>query len=99
MARCEAVMAEEPVHPMAAAMQWVARVFAAALMMCLPGIGGQRLDARWGTSWIGPAGFVAGLVGGMAYLIAATRAADSPQRSYPRQGEQAKRDDDEPRAS
>jgi hypothetical protein len=92
-------MADEPVHPMAAAMQWVARVFAAALLMCLPGIGGQRLDSRWGTSWIGPVGFVAGLVGGMAYLISATRAADSLKRSAPSHGGKAAPDDERPRES
>jgi hypothetical protein len=62
---------------MAAAMQWVARIFAAALMMSLPGIGGQWLDAKLGTGFIGPIGFVLGLVGGMMYLIAATKSADS----------------------
>ncbi|RIK80673.1 MAG: hypothetical protein DCC67_09085 [Planctomycetota bacterium] len=58
-------------------MQWVARIFAAALMMSAPGVGGLWLDHRWGTAFIGPVGFVVGLVGGMAYLIAATRQAES----------------------
>jgi hypothetical protein len=65
---------------MAAAMQWVARIVAAALMMSLPGIGGQWLDARWGTGFIGPLGFVVGLIGGMMYLIAATKAADAERK-------------------
>ena len=56
-------------------MEWVARIFAAALMMCLPGFGGQWLDRLWGTSFIGLAGFAIGLVGGMMYLIAATKTA------------------------
>jgi hypothetical protein len=59
---------------MAIAMQWVARIFAAALMMFLPGIGGQWLDDRLGTSFLGPVGFVIGLIGGMAYLVSATKA-------------------------
>ncbi len=66
---------------MALAMQWVARVFAAALMMCLPGVGGQWLDRLWGTQFFGPAGFVLGLIGGVVYLIAVTRAADKARRA------------------
>ncbi len=67
---------------MAVAMQWVARVFAVSLMMVLPGLGGQWLDARWQTRFLGIAGFVLGLVGGMAYLIAVTRQADAAHRKY-----------------
>jgi hypothetical protein len=73
-------VAERPDHPMAAAMQWVARIFAAALMMSLPGVGGQWLDAKWGTGFIGPIGFVLGLIGGMMYLIAATKSADAERK-------------------
>jgi hypothetical protein len=62
---------------MAAAMEWVARIFAAALMMCLPGFGGQWLDQLWGTTFIGLVGFGIGLIGGMAYLIAATKSTDA----------------------
>jgi hypothetical protein len=65
---------------MAVAMQWVARITAAAVMMFLPGVGGQWLDARLGTGFIGPAGFVVGLVGGMMYLIAATKSADAQRK-------------------
>jgi hypothetical protein len=65
---------------MALAMQWVARIFAAALMMFLPGVGGQWLDRQWGTGFIGPAGFVLGVIGGMTYLIAATKSASSPRK-------------------
>jgi hypothetical protein len=66
---------------MAIAMVWVARIFAAALMMFLPGLGGQWLDRRWGTGFLGPVGFVLGLVGGMMFLIAATRSAEQERRS------------------
>jgi hypothetical protein len=66
---------------MALAMQWVARIFAAALMMFLPGVGGQWLDRQWGTSFIGPAGFVFGVIGGMTYLIAAATSADVPRKN------------------
>lgn len=69
---------------MAAAMEWVARVFASAVMMCAPGLGGLWLDHRLGTSFLGPVGFVVGLVGAMAYLIAATRAAERMRRASQR---------------
>jgi hypothetical protein len=59
---------------MAAAMQWVARIFAAALMMFLPSLGGQWLDRKLGTGFLGLGGLVLGVVGGMMYLIAATKA-------------------------
>jgi hypothetical protein len=65
---------------MAAAMEWVARIFAAALMMCLPGLGGQWLDGLWGTGFLGLAGFALGLIGGMMYLINATKAADEERK-------------------
>ncbi len=70
----------EPVHPMAVAMQWVSRVFAASLMMVGPGLGGQWLDRRWGTSLLGPLGFGVGLVAGVVYLIAVTRQAEVARR-------------------
>jgi len=62
---------------MAVAMQWVARVFAAAMMMTLPGLAGQWLDKRLGTHFIVLIGFALGLVGSMAYLIAVTRASSA----------------------
>lgn len=70
-------MADDPVHPMGIAMQWVARIFAAAIMMVLPGVGGLWVDERLGTSILGLAGFGVGLVGGMIYLISATRSAEA----------------------
>jgi hypothetical protein len=63
----------DPPPPMAIAMQWVARIFAMSLMMVGPGVGGQWLDGRWQTRVFGPAGFVLGMVAGVAYLIAITR--------------------------
>jgi hypothetical protein len=80
-------VADRPNTPMAAAMQWVARIFAAALMMTLPGVGGRWLDERLGTSFIGLAGFAFGLVSGMMYLIAATRADAAAQKESKRTGD------------
>jgi hypothetical protein len=106
-------MAEGADHPMAIAMQWVARVFAATLMMILPGLGGHWLDRRWGIGFLGLAGFVLGLSGGVAYLIAVTRAADAARLAKTRDAqtpdvqvgdgnirndEPRERDGDEPRS-
>lgn len=62
-----------PQHPMAAAMQWVARIVAAGLMMVLPGLAGQWLDGRLGTGFIVLLGFSLGLIGSMVYLLAITK--------------------------
>ena len=73
-----------PTHPMGVAMQWVARIFAAAMMMILPGLGGLWLDDRFGVGFIGLIGFGFGLVGGMIYLISATRATEVGRRKAAR---------------
>lgn len=67
-------MARRAENPIALAYKWVARVFAVVVMMFVPGLAGKWLDERWGTGFLAMAGFGLGLVGGMAYLIAATRA-------------------------
>ncbi|NOY40345.1 MAG: hypothetical protein GXP26_00725 [Planctomycetes bacterium] len=61
-------------HPMAAAMQWVARIMAAGMMMVLPGLAGQWLDQRLQTSFLVLVGFAVGLTSSMAYLLAITKA-------------------------
>lgn len=67
---------------MAAAIEWVARIMAAALMMVLPGLLGHWLDEQWaapddggpgGPGWLALVGFTAGIVVAMYYLIAWTR--------------------------
>ncbi|MCA9258828.1 MAG: hypothetical protein KDA61_06495, partial [Planctomycetales bacterium] len=63
-----------PVHPIALAMAWVSRIFAAVILMVSPGLAGSWVDARWGTKWAALLGMAAGLVAGVAYLIAITRA-------------------------
>ena len=76
-------MAGRPVNPLALGFEWAARVFAAVAMMCLPGLGGQWLDKRWGTGFLALSGFAIGLVGGMAYLIRATQSLDRQRKSRP----------------
>jgi hypothetical protein len=72
---------------MAVAMEWVARVFASAVMMCAPGLGGLWLDQWLGTKFLSLVGFAFGLAGAMAYLIAVTKAADRKRRAKKRQNE------------
>ena len=71
----------EPASPMAAAMQWVARIMAAALMMVLPGLLGQWLDERWGVNVLALTGFAVGIGLGLFYLIAQSKQAEKRSRS------------------
>ena len=66
--------------PIGRGFEWAGRVFAAVAMMCLPGLAGQWLDERWQIHGLAVVGFALGLVGSMAYLIAATRAMDRDQK-------------------
>ncbi|MEX1097867.1 MAG: AtpZ/AtpI family protein, partial [Planctomycetales bacterium] len=59
--------------PLAIAMDWVSRVFSVALIMVLPGLGGQWLDKRWGTNFLALAGFALGVAAGIYYLLVVTR--------------------------
>lgn len=83
-------MADDPIepmgsdHPIGVAMQWVARIFAAAMMMILPGLAGLWLDEKLGVGFIGLIGFGVGLVGGMIYLISATRSTNVGRRQAAR---------------
>ena len=67
-------------HPMAEAMQWVARIMAAGMMMVLPGLAGQWLDQRLQTSFLVLVGFAAGIASSIAYLIAVTKADSNSTR-------------------
>ncbi|MEM8947050.1 MAG: hypothetical protein AAGD11_17890 [Planctomycetota bacterium] len=60
-------------HPMGAAMQWVARIIAAGMMMVLPGLAGQWLDGRLGAGFFALLGFALGIFVSMSYLIAVTQ--------------------------
>lgn len=64
-------------NPIAAAMEWVSRIITVALIMVLPGVGGQWLDARWGTGFIGLMGFALGLTAGIWTLLQMTRSLNS----------------------
>lgn len=66
-------------HPMALAMEWVAKITTVGLEMVLPGIGGHYLDAWLGTSFLSLLGFGVGLVVGMWHLLQMTK----PRRRPP----------------
>lgn len=72
---------EDKRPPVAAALEWVSRITTVALEMVLPGIGGQWLDRRWGTNFLGLAGFAVGLTVGIWHLIQMTR--PRPPRQSP----------------
>jgi hypothetical protein len=62
-------MARDPdVSPVGEAMVWVSRIIAIGLSMFLPGVAGGWLDARLGTRFLGPLGFVVGLAGALLSL-------------------------------
>jgi hypothetical protein len=58
--------------PIAAAMQWVARIMGAAAFMVLPGLAGQWVDHKLGTNWIVLLGFAVGISLSLYYLLAIT---------------------------
>jgi len=57
---------------MAEAMEWVARITAIGLVMTLPGLAGQWLDKRFGTSIFTLCGLGFGFVIGMLQLLVMT---------------------------
>ena len=57
---------------MGAALSWVARITAIALLMFVPGVLGQYLDERLGTSFLTIIGFLSGLAAGMCCLLILT---------------------------
>ncbi|MEQ8211251.1 MAG: AtpZ/AtpI family protein [Lacipirellulaceae bacterium] len=83
----------DPEQPMAAAMQWVSRIFAAAMLMVLPGLAGQWLDGKLGTSFLVLIGFAGGLIAGMAYLIAQTKQAELRRQKHNRENPTDSRED------
>jgi len=55
---------------MSLATEWVARIFAVSLLMFLPGVAGERLDAKFGTQFLALVGFGFGFCAGLAALLA-----------------------------
>lgn len=59
--------------PMAVAMEWVSRIITVALEMVLPGLAGDWLDKRWGTSYLALIGFALGVTVGVWHLLAISK--------------------------
>lgn len=55
--------------PMSLAIEWVARITAVSLLMFLPGVAGQWLDGRFGTSFFTLVGFGFGFCAGLGVLL------------------------------
>lgn len=60
--------------PMAAAMEWVAKITTIGLEMCLPAVGGYYLDQRFQTSIFALLGIVLGSCVGFYHLLVMTGA-------------------------
>lgn len=66
----------------AIAWEWVSRVLAICVVMVLPGIGGDWIDKRFGTTWWALAGFAFGFISGMsALLVLVQRGGDDKPRT------------------
>ena len=80
-------------HPLAAAMEWVAKITTVGLEMALPAIGGAFLDRRLGTSYWALVGAVLGFVCGMVHLLQMT-AAEGRRSLEEKKQREASRDDE-----
>ena len=63
------------------ALEWVSRILAVTLIMILPGLGGQWLDQRLGTGFLGLLGFAFGVTVGIWYLVAMTSRSNPKSRA------------------
>jgi hypothetical protein len=62
--------------PIGQAAEWVARIASVALLMVLPGLGGNWLDRRWATEPLFTlSGFALGIAAGIWVLLVMTAAA------------------------
>jgi hypothetical protein len=67
-------------HPIALAMEWVAKITTVSLEMFLPAIGGGYLDRRFGTSYLAILGLVLGVTVGIWHLLQMTQTAIRKKR-------------------
>jgi hypothetical protein len=70
---------------MAKAIELISRVLAAAVIIVAPGLLGQYLDKRLGTSYLVLLGFGLGLAVGMTYLLLLARQLDAEQKRAERE--------------
>ncbi len=55
--------------PVGEAFAWASRILAIGLAMFLPGVGGNWLDARLGTRFLGPVGLIFGFAAALFWLV------------------------------
>ncbi len=66
------------------ALDWVSRVLAICVVMVLPGLGGDWLDRKFGTSFWALIGFAFGFVSGFtALILLVKRDGGGPRKSRP----------------
>jgi hypothetical protein len=62
------------------ALEWVAKITMVGVMMVLPAAGGQYLDHRLGTGFLGPLGLLFGVVAGVWQLLRMVQVPQSTKR-------------------
>lgn len=68
------------------AVDWVSRVLAICVVMVLPGLGGDWLDRKFGTSFWALIGFACGFASGFtALILLVKRDGGGPRKSRPDQ--------------
>ena len=55
--------------PVGEAFAWASRILAIGLAMFLPGVGGNWLDSRFGTRFLGPVGLIFGFTAALFWLV------------------------------
>ena len=55
--------------PVGEAFAWASRILAIGLAMFLPGVGGNWLDSRFGTRFLGPVGLIFGFSAALFWLV------------------------------
>ena len=60
---------DAPASPVGDAFAWASRILAIGLAMFLPGVGGNWLDARFGTNFLGPVGLIFGFTAALFWLV------------------------------
>jgi len=68
---------------MGVALDWVAKIIAAAAVMVLPGLAGDWLDHRLNVRFCTLLGFGLGLVSGITYLLTVTKRPPGSQKGPP----------------
>jgi hypothetical protein len=60
---------DDAASPVGDAFAWASRILAIGLAMFLPGVGGNWLDDRLGTRFLGPVGLIFGFTAALVWLV------------------------------